>query len=172
MSQSGGLCVFAAHFYFCNLYLSVLSIWNAFLFLVVLWVFAAHVLSNWWRCFLNLRVFFLFACVFHLQHIELSRPLYKPAGLTSKTSKASTKRWLTSEERSRSPTCTDPPPDLLTEPLYWRRETEGQFCITQASQSWSEDGLEDLTCTPDISTCPAHSSALDRTPGQSTAREH
>jgi len=32
-------------------------------YLVALWVFAAHVLSNW-RCFLNLLVFFLFACVF------------------------------------------------------------------------------------------------------------
>ncbi len=29
-------------------------------FLVVLWAFAAYVLSNWWKCFLNLQVFFLF----------------------------------------------------------------------------------------------------------------
>ncbi len=32
---------------------------SAFLSLVVLWVFAARVLSNWWRYFLNLHVFFL-----------------------------------------------------------------------------------------------------------------
>ncbi len=40
---------------------------SVFLYLpvVVLWVFVAHVLSNWWWwCFLNLLVLFLFACVF------------------------------------------------------------------------------------------------------------
>ncbi len=37
------------------------SIYSAFLYLVVLWAFAARVLSNWWSCFLNLQVFFLFA---------------------------------------------------------------------------------------------------------------
>ncbi len=31
---------------------------SAFLCLVVLWVFAARVLSNWWSCFLNLQAFF------------------------------------------------------------------------------------------------------------------
>ncbi len=34
---------------------------SAFLCLVVLWAFAARVLSNWWSCLLNLQVFFLFA---------------------------------------------------------------------------------------------------------------
>ncbi len=41
---------------------------STFLYLVVLWVFAARVLPNWWSCFLNLQVFF------YLQHVELSRP--------------------------------------------------------------------------------------------------
>ncbi len=41
---------------------------STFLYLVVLWVFAAHVLPNWWSCFLNLQVFF------YLQRVELSRP--------------------------------------------------------------------------------------------------
>ncbi len=39
----------------------VVSICSVFLYLVVVGAFAAHVLSNWWRCFLNLQVFFLFA---------------------------------------------------------------------------------------------------------------
>ncbi len=49
---------------------------NKILCLVVLWAFAVcfficlccehlqHVLSNWWRCFLDLLLLFLFACVF------------------------------------------------------------------------------------------------------------
>ncbi len=32
----------------------------------VLWAFAARVLSNWWSCFLNLQVFFLFAACWAL----------------------------------------------------------------------------------------------------------
>lgn len=79
---------------------------------------------------------------------------------------------LTFGERLRSPTCIDRPPDLLTELIYWRRETEDQFCTIQPSQMWSQDWLEVLTCTPDISMCPAHSSALNTIPGQSTVREH
>ncbi len=40
----------------------VVSICSAFFYLVVLWAFAAHVLSNWRSYFLNLQVFFfLFA---------------------------------------------------------------------------------------------------------------
>ncbi len=35
-----------------------------FLYLFVLWLFAAHMLLNWWRWFINLLVLFLFACVF------------------------------------------------------------------------------------------------------------
>ncbi len=41
-----------------------MRIWSAFLNLHVLWGFAACVLSNRWRCFLNLLLLFLFACVF------------------------------------------------------------------------------------------------------------
>ncbi len=49
---------------------------NENLYLVVLWAFAVrfficlccehlqHLLSNWWRCFLDLLVLFLFACFF------------------------------------------------------------------------------------------------------------
>ncbi len=34
-----------------------------------------HVLTNWWRCFLNLLVFFsICMCFFKLQRVELSRP--------------------------------------------------------------------------------------------------
>ncbi len=43
---------------------------------VVLWAFAACALSNWWKCFLDLQVFFLFAACFffrlcceHLQRV-------------------------------------------------------------------------------------------------------
>ncbi len=49
----------------------VVSICSVFLYLVVVGAFAAHVLSNWWRCFLNLQVFF------YLQCVELSRPPYE-----------------------------------------------------------------------------------------------
>ncbi len=41
-----------------------MRICSAFLNLHVLWWFAACVLSNRWRCFLNLQELFLFACVF------------------------------------------------------------------------------------------------------------
>ncbi len=34
---------------------------SMFLCLVVLWAFVVRVLSNWWSCFLNLQVLFLFA---------------------------------------------------------------------------------------------------------------
>ncbi len=52
-----------------SLFGCVVSICSAFLYLVVLWVFAVrffiwlccehlqHLLSNWWRCFLDLHVF-------------------------------------------------------------------------------------------------------------------
>jgi len=44
-----------------------------FLYLVVLWVFGAHVLLNWWRYFLNFLVLFLFAGVFEVaEHWALS----------------------------------------------------------------------------------------------------
>ncbi len=54
------------------------SICSAFFFLVVLWAFAAWALSNWWKCFLNLQVFFFYLqrvsffvlCFEHLQHVR------------------------------------------------------------------------------------------------------
>ncbi len=52
-------------------------IWSAFLYLVVLWPFAARVLSNWRSCFLKLQVFcsqfavhlFIWLCCEHLQRV-------------------------------------------------------------------------------------------------------
>ncbi len=52
-------------------------IWSAFLYLVVLWPFAARVLSNWQSCFLKLQVFcsqfavhlFIWLCCEHLQRV-------------------------------------------------------------------------------------------------------
>lgn len=40
-----------------------LLLFARFFYLVVLWVFAANVHQNWWKCFLDLLVFCLFACV-------------------------------------------------------------------------------------------------------------
>ncbi len=61
-------------FLICRCFFSICSL---FLFLVVLWAFAACALSNWRKCFLNLQVFFLFAACFffwlcceHLQRVR------------------------------------------------------------------------------------------------------
>ncbi len=43
---------------------TVLCATCVFLYLFVLWLFAAHMLLNWWRWFINLLMLFLFACVF------------------------------------------------------------------------------------------------------------
>ncbi len=80
------LWAFAVRFFIClcceylqcvSLFVCVVSICSAFLYLFVLWVFAVrfficlcceylpHLLSNWWRCFLDLLVLFLFAWVFY-----------------------------------------------------------------------------------------------------------
>ncbi len=40
-----------------------LFICRAFLWFAVLWAFAAHMLSNWWSSFLNLKAFFFFFAV-------------------------------------------------------------------------------------------------------------
>ncbi len=37
---------------------------NKNLYLFALWAFAVRLLPNWWKCFLDLLVLFLFACVF------------------------------------------------------------------------------------------------------------
>ena len=72
------MCVNNKHVRMCVSLLSVLSkhfrcvavYLHCFFLMCCVGVFAArfldaaHVLAKWWRCFLNLLVFFLFACVF------------------------------------------------------------------------------------------------------------
>ncbi len=47
-----------------SLFGCAVSICSVFLYLVLLWAFAVHVLSSWWSCFLNLQVFFSICCAF------------------------------------------------------------------------------------------------------------